>query len=647
MAQSDEHDDKDAELTTVFFSYSRVDQAQALPIIDAIEAAGYRVWWDGMLEGGTSFLETTEEALESAKAVVVLWSKTSISSHWVRDEATSGRVRERLIPLTLDGTIAPLGFRQVQLIDIQKWDGDDTSSSIQELVRMLAVMHGGNVPKRRAVHSKPKAVLSRRHVMMAGASAVVAIGGGLSITSGLFAKGANLLENGVAVLPFRNASGDSAQDYLSAGLSSELRISLARNQALQVVSRSSSEALASQSLTAKDIAKRLGVAHILDGNVSREGADMRVTAELINGKTGFNVWGKTFQHTENETLKIHNLIAEAITGVLTQKVSQTNIAAETAETENPAAFTEYLKGTDLFRSNISRTSNLVALEHLDRAVNLDPSFSRAHAAKARLLLWLGATSSDQETVSSYFAAALNSANLAVRQSPNSAIAQSSLAYVKFAQLDIKGAKVPYEKSRELGFGSATILARYATYKAVTGQQTEAISSINRAKTLDPLNPTIHRTDGTILYFSRRYEASIKATQHALNLSPKHTNAKSQIGNALIALGRFEEATNVCEDEKNQMERLPCLAIAFNKLGRTDQAKAAQKQLIDTFGDAGAYQQVQILSQWGEVDLAVKMMEKAIKLNDSGLILAKVDPALDPLRSKTEFSDMLAALGFSD
>jgi len=109
--------------TTVFLSYARADQKRVLPLIDALEQAGIEVWWDGLLEGGESFLPTTEAALESADAVVVLWSRTSVDSHWVRDEATRGRDRGCLVPLTIDGTEPPLGFRQIQCIDISKGRG--------------------------------------------------------------------------------------------------------------------------------------------------------------------------------------------------------------------------------------------------------------------------------------------------------------------------------------------------------------------------------------------------------------------------------------------------------------------------------------------------------------------------------------------
>jgi hypothetical protein len=106
--------------TTVFLSYSHADTARALPIIKLIENAGYRVWWDGLIDGGERYLNITAAALDSARAVVVLWSKTSVQSHWVQDEAGRGRDRNCMVPVTIDGTMPPLGFGQFQAIDLSR-----------------------------------------------------------------------------------------------------------------------------------------------------------------------------------------------------------------------------------------------------------------------------------------------------------------------------------------------------------------------------------------------------------------------------------------------------------------------------------------------------------------------------------------------
>src|SRR5215212_5384273 len=110
-------------MASVFLSYDRDDASKARPIATALENAGHSVWWDLHVRGGAQFSKVIEEALKAADAVVVVWSKNSVESAWVRDEAAAGRDSGRLVPVTIDGTEAPLGFRQFQTIDLSRWKG--------------------------------------------------------------------------------------------------------------------------------------------------------------------------------------------------------------------------------------------------------------------------------------------------------------------------------------------------------------------------------------------------------------------------------------------------------------------------------------------------------------------------------------------
>jgi tetratricopeptide (TPR) repeat protein len=120
-------------MARVFLSYDRDDTEQARPVAIALEKAGHSVWWDLHVRGGAEFSKAIEEALEAADVVVVLWSANSVGSAWVRDEASVGRDTGRLVPVTIDGTQPPLGFRQFQTIDLSDHAGRGSPHQLEAL----------------------------------------------------------------------------------------------------------------------------------------------------------------------------------------------------------------------------------------------------------------------------------------------------------------------------------------------------------------------------------------------------------------------------------------------------------------------------------------------------------------------------------
>ncbi len=108
-------------MARVFLSYARADREGVSELAAALEHSGHEVWWDRRLTGGAEYERVIEEQLDAADVVVVAWSAAATKSHWVRDEATAGRERNRLVPVSLDGTPPPLGFRQLHTIDVTAW----------------------------------------------------------------------------------------------------------------------------------------------------------------------------------------------------------------------------------------------------------------------------------------------------------------------------------------------------------------------------------------------------------------------------------------------------------------------------------------------------------------------------------------------
>ena len=632
-----------SEKTTVFFSYSRLDQKRAVPIIRAIEAAGYAVWWDGMLEAGSKYLERTEEALVGARAVVVLWSKTSVSSNWVRDEAMSGREVSRLVPLSLDGVEPPLGYRQFQVTDFSNWRGRTDGPEMIAVLRGLAKLHDRPMPTFVAAPAA-NGSFSRRTLLLGGAVMVAAGGLGVSAIR-RFGGASRLAGNGVVVFPFTNLSGDAALDYVSAGVSVELRSALMRNATLRVVAQRSSEALQAGAVDAVSIARELGVSFIIDGSLHRGGDQMRISTELIDGKTGFSQWSKTFVAPENNLLLVQSEIVNGLTRSMSDAF-QPDGDADIGMPTNPAAYDAYLRGLDKWRSAADPDDGRAALALFDEAVGLDENFAIAHAFRGLILSWLSSASADKSISTVLLREALAAGRRAIELGPDLADGHSTLGWVEFfSAVNVEGAAAPFEQSRELGRGNASVLARYATYACLVGKGAAAESAVQRALDLDPLNPHMHSTAAIVHYYSGAYADALESARATLRLDNDFGIVRFWAGMAEIQLGRGVDALSTCNGEPNLDAQYTCAAIAHLREGQVELAMGRMEALEAEYGEAASYQRAQILAQKGDLDLAMAALKRAEELKDAGLIAAYADPMLSPLKAREDFSTLLKRLGF--
>jgi tetratricopeptide (TPR) repeat protein len=244
-----------------------------------------------------------------------------------------------------------------------------------------------------------------------------------------------------------------------------------------------------------------------------------------------------------------------------------------------------------------------------------------------------------------YESAIESAQRAIEIAPGLADAYSTLGFTLFqGRLDARGAREPFDRSMELGAGEATVLARYAQYCARVGRQQDATAAIQRALLLDKLNPLIHRAAGAIEYAARHYRASIPPARQALQMNPRMSRAHAAIGDALFMLGRHDEARTEYLAEPASDFGLTGLAVVEHQLGRLQSARDAFAK-IEQEGDRVRYQQAQILSQWGQFDVAIERLQQARAIGDSGLVYARNDPWLDPLRGDPRFAGLLKSIGF--
>ncbi|MBV7255854.1 TIR domain-containing protein [Pacificimonas sp. WHA3] len=656
MTGADPESGESAPAKTVFLSYARVDREQALPIVAAIEAAGYGVWWDGLIEGGERFLETIETALVSAKAVVVLWSEASVKSSWVRDEATHGFENGNLVPVALGGTVPPLGFRQAQSIDVNDARSADAAPAMEAILRAIAARHGdGETTAAEAVmpHTGPP-----DKTIAAGSIDRRALLGGTALLLSAGAVGAWWLtqsgpqaatDNSVAILPFANLSGNPEKSYLSDGLSAELRTQLSSNRLLRVAAQTSSNSFRGSDEDARTICSRLGVSFLLDGNVRLAGDMLRISAELIDGRTGFSQWSETFDRSVQNIFAVQEEIARAVTLALTQEMLGGKQADFTMAggTDSLAAYDAYLRGRDHYARASDRSDDMAALASFDAAIAADEDFALAHAARARSLTVIGNQYDQGQERRSRYRDAIAAARRAAALAPDVADTQSALGFALFnGDIDAAGARAPYERSFELGGGDADVLSRYALYSARCGRFDSARAAIARAAELDPLNARVFRRIGEVEYSARAYAASIPPVQRALGLNPELSVAHSAIGASLYLMGDVPGARTAYEREPSSLFRLTGLAIVAERQDRTADAEAAFAALGAAHGDNSLYQRAQVLAQWGRADDAMDLLETAREEGDAGLVYLRNDPFLDPLRQRLDFIRLLTALGFA-
>lgn len=628
----------------IFLSYSSKDRARLAPVVEALHARGYQVWWDREITAGAAYAREIEVALRAAQVVVVAWSAASVESDWVRDEAAFGRDHARLVPLSLDGTEPPLGFRQYQQVKF----GRGARPTAAQIDALVAAIEAPGAPRRAAVGATPSAIpsfLNRRRLLVGGAVLVpVLAAGGWWLTS----RGVAPPAHSIAVLPLANLSGQPSEDYFSDGLSEELINALARLKPLEVVARTSAFRFKGSKAGASEIGAKLGVAYILDGSVRRNGTMVRISTTLVEARSGFERWSQTFDRELKDILAVQSEIAQAVAEALKVHLLGADIAAfSLGGAANAEAYDAYLRGRKLFDKGGGEADYRAALAQFDAAIAGDPAYAAAYAARARALMSIANQYTPTGRLREVFDASLEAARRAVALAPDLAEAQATLAGVLTnANFDFAGAKAVWARAMAAGSGNADILYRFGQFSCEIGDFGPGLPAVRRATVLDPLNPRAFRALGYALFGARLYPETITAMRRSLELSPTSEGAHAAIGDSLMLTGDLAGAGKEYALEPLDWLRLTGQAILLRRTGDTAGSEAALKALIGDDAGVTLYQQAQVYAQWGQADRALSALETAYKARDSGIVLMKADPMVDSLRKEARFVRLLTELGLA-
>lgn len=387
----------------------------------------------------------------------------------------------------------------------------------------------------------------------------------------------------LAVMPFVNRSGDADNQFFSDGLSEDLINALTAHAGLQVASRTSAFRFRGSELDIRDIGEQLNVAWVLEGSVRRAGTKLRVTAQLVNAATGFQLWSERYDREMTDVFEIQDEIVGSIVGALVPALLASGAPATTAAvrrpTDNLEAYELYLKGRSFWHQRSPATVR-VAIQCFEQAIALDPNYALAYCGLADcygILRVYGWTRAEDNRDKAAAAVAR-----AMELDPGLAEANFSLAFYTFYfERRWRDAERHFARARELGPRVSLHHLYSALYYAIETSPAEIHRHAQVASDLDPLSPFVQALQSTAYWIVGEFETSERLAAHALELQGDYLLGLWAHGVALTGLGRHAEGIRRLE-QSVAMSRAPffvsILGLALARGGRVAEARQLLAEL---------------------------------------------------------------------
>ena len=372
----------------------------------------------------------------------------------------------------------------------------------------------------------------------------------------------------IAVLPFENASGDETNDYLSEGLSDELRESLAEVPGMLVVARSSSVRFSAQGYDARSAAEQLGVGWIVEGRFNRAGNRIVVSVQLIDAATGFQLWAQRYDRSSRDLLQLQRELVHAVSSQLVTAIRPQNVATQPSA-KQVSAHDLLLLGrqyeqqvTD--RQLVDEDKLQKAIDYYRQAIAVDPSSAEANARLGKMLLYLGDVDAAAEPIFT-----------ALRLNPQQSDANATLGLYYWLTRQ-EGIGAAYRRAIELNPNNADALSYYADWLWMQAEPLEAEIYFTRARDVDPLSLERQSKLGYKFAFAGKREEAEQIVQRILELFP--TDA------GFLAAARIAEAYGAPEQ---------AIALALKALALRPDDRDIAGQLAESFARIGDFDSAEV------------------------------------------------------
>ncbi|MGH9872514.1 MAG: TPR end-of-group domain-containing protein [Pyrinomonadaceae bacterium] len=457
--------------------------------------------------------------------------------------------------------------------------------------------------------------------------------------------------NSIAVLPLRNMSGDSANDYFSDGMTESLITSLSKVNGLKVVSRSSVFRFKNKDVDLRKVGNQLGVDAVLEGSVRKLGESVRVALRLVSVDDGRVLWvSDSNDRALGDIFALQDEIARNVAVGLKLRVSgDTKQLLARRYTDNIEAYEFYLQGRFYLNNYVNREDLLKSIQYFEAAIAKDSNYALAHAGLSDSYLML---STDWQTPRESAPKAQEHALKALELDESlgeAHFSQGAIAY--FYEWDWATAKKELERAFELNAKTLEGNSCYLHSLDSSGNPDVALIHVRRALDQNPLSISISGELGCASYYARRYDQAIDFSRETLKMEQGYVFARY---NAARALGQKQMHEQAIAELKKAMELWGRSAVVLSELGynyAVSGRKAEARKLLDELKRRSAHEYIDaypvafIYVGLGEQEEALRSLQKAYEARSTWMPWLRVEPKFDSLRSDPRFIDLLKRLKF--
>ena len=667
----------------VFLSYASQDAEAAKRICDALRSAGIEVWFDqSELRGGEAWDQMIRRQIHDCALFMPIisshsdgraegyfrleWKLAVDRSHLMADDVTF------LLPVVIDDTAeaaarVPDKFRSVQWSRLPA--GTSARAIVERLSRLLSPGQAPPAPLGPPVgavavplRSTPRTPSrwGRAAVLLITTAAVIGVG---YVAAHMFRPSKRaavplpapvaqsalqvqsaIPEKSVAVLPFADMSEKKDQEYFSDGMAEEIIDLLTKLPQLKVIGRTSSFQFKGRNEDLRSIGEKLGVAYLLEGSVRKAANRIRVTAQLIDARSGAHVWSEVYDRDFGDVLSLQDQIAARIVFAL-----QGAVGAEDAQPlrrlQNPEAYTLYLRARAGLALGSEEGLNQ-ALANAERALALDPTFAQA----AEILAWVRGSQIAFGLVPPLegwpLAKAATERVLTIE--PDSIVGRIGHAAV-LAQYDYDWAGADKELAKAMASnpGNALSLVQIARLAFGRGSYDVAKKYSAAALSLDPLDALVFQVDGWMRYLRGDLVGAEGAIRRSIELSPTFLQNHFALGAILLARGQLEAALKEMGTEALEGGRDTGLAVVYYALGRRAESDAALARTLHEFGVSAPADMATVYAYRHERDRAFEWLDRAVAVRDPNLIWVRDDPLYRSLHDDARWKAFLRKMNLQE